>query len=111
MNKKIICRYYFHNSRSNFRKSLHITRIKSSQIKLVEQFEDKLKITINDSYYTLIIPYQGIGIKGKEMALVCNEKTSRTAWQTSSINFTHTLLVQTHNMNTVKEIAEQCRQL
>ena len=26
-------------------------------------------------------------------------------------NLTHTLLVQTHNMTTVKEIAEQCCQL
>ena len=32
------------------------------------------------------------------------------AWE-SSVNFTHTLLVQTHNMTTVKEIAEQCRQV
>ena len=40
--------------------------------------------------------YQGIGIKGKEMALVWHEKASRTALQTSSVNFTHTLLVQTH---------------
>ena len=54
---------------------------------------------------------QGIGIKGKEMALVCHEKASRTALQTSAINFTHTLLVQTHNLPTFKEIAEQSRQL
>ena len=52
---------------------------------------------------------QGIGIKGKEMALVWHEKAIRTALQTSSVNLTHTLLVQTHNMTTVKEIAEQCR--
>jgi len=45
------------------------------------------------------------------MALVWHEKASRTALQTSSVNFTHTLLVQAHNMTTVKEIAEQCRQL
>ena len=50
---------------------------------------------------------QGIGIKGREMALVWHEKASRTALQTSSILHTHTLLVQTHNMITVKEIAEQ----
>ena len=43
------------------------------------------------------------------MALVCHEKASRTALQTSSL--LQTLLVQTHNMTTVKEIAEQCRQL
>jgi len=54
---------------------------------------------------------QGIGIKGKEMALVWHEKANRPALQTSSVNFTHTLLVQTHNMITVKEIQEQCRQL
>ena len=48
----------------------------------------------------------GIRIKGKEMALVWHEKASRTALQTSSVNLTHTLLVQTHNMTTVKEIAE-----
>ena len=53
----------------------------------------------------------GIGIKGKEMALVWQEKASCTALQTSSVILTHTLLVQTHNMTTVKEIAEQCRQL
>ena len=54
---------------------------------------------------------QGIGIKGKEMALVRQEKASRTAFQPSSLLHTHTLLVQTHNMTTVKEIAEQCCQL
>ena len=37
------------------------------------------------------------------MALIWHEKASRTALQTSS--------VQTHTMTTVKEIAEQCRQL
>ena len=55
--------------------------------------------------------YQGIGIKGKEIELVRHEKASRTALQTSIVNLTHTLLVQTHNMTTAKEIAEQCRQL
>ena len=54
---------------------------------------------------------QGIGIKGKEIALVWHEKATRTAMQTSSVNLTHTLLVQTHNMTTVKEITEQCCQL
>ena len=38
------------------------------------------------------------------MALVWDEKASRTALQTSSVSHTHTLLVQTHNMTTVKEI-------
>jgi len=62
--------------------------------------------------FTVPLSYkQGIGIKGKEMALVWHEKASRTALQTSSVNLTHTLLVQTHNMITVKEIAEQCCQL
>jgi len=42
------------------------------------------------------------------MALVWHEKASRTALQTSSVNHTHTPLVQTHNMSTVKEIEEQC---
>jgi len=60
---------------------------------------------------TLSWSHQEIGKKGKEMALVWQEKASRTALQTSSINFTHTLLVQTHNMTKVKEIAEQCCQL
>jgi len=50
---------------------------------------------------------QGMGIKRKEMALVWHEKASRTALQTSSVNLTHTLLVQTHNVTTVEEIAEQ----
>ena len=64
------------------------------------------------SSYIDITPSQGIGIKGKEMALVWHKKTSHTeALQTSSVFLTHTLLVQTHNMTTVKEIAEQCRQL
>ena len=44
------------------------------------------------------------------MALVWHEKSSRTALQTSSINLTHTLLVQTYNITTVKDITEQCRQ-
>ena len=51
--------------------------------------------------------FQGIGIKGNEMALVWHEKANRTALQTSLVLHTHTLLVQTHNMTTVKEIAEQ----
>ena len=55
--------------------------------------------------------HQEIGRKGKEMALVWHEKASRTKLQTSSVNLTHTLLVQTHNMTTVKEIAEQCCQI
>jgi len=55
--------------------------------------------------------YQGKRIKGSEMTLVWQEKASRTALQTSSLSHTHTPLVQTHNMNTVKEIAEKCRQL
>ena len=53
---------------------------------------------------------QGIRIKGKEMVLVWHEKASRNALQTSSLLHTHTLLVQSHTMITVKEIAEQCRQ-
>jgi len=52
-----------------------------------------------------------IGIKEREMALVWHEKANRTALQTSSVSHTHTLLVQTHNMTKIKEIAEQCRQL
>ena len=39
---------------------------------------------------------QGIGIKGREMALVWHEKASRTALQTGSLLQTHSLLVQTH---------------
>ena len=54
---------------------------------------------------------QGIAIKGKEMALVWHKKASGTCLQRSSVLQTHTLLKQTHNMTTVKEIAEQCRQL
>ena len=54
---------------------------------------------------------QGITIKGKEMALVWIKKASRTCLQRSSVLQTRTLLEQTHNMTTVKEIAEQCRQL
>ena len=38
------------------------------------------------------------------MALVWHGKASRAALQTSSVNLTHTLLVQTHNMTTVQEI-------
>jgi len=54
---------------------------------------------------------QGIGIKGKEIALVWHKKASRTVLQTSSVNLTNTLLVQTHNITTVKEIAKQCHEL
>ena len=39
------------------------------------------------------------------------DKASRTDLQTSSLLHTHTLLLQTHNMITVMEIAEQCRRL
>ena len=45
------------------------------------------------------------------MTLVWHEKASHTALQASSLLHTHNLLVQTHNMTTVKEIAEQCCQL
>ena len=62
-------------------------------------------------YFSFFDVKQGIGIKGKKIALVWQEKASRTALQTSLVNFTHTLLVQTHNMTTVKEIAGQCCQL
>ena len=52
---------------------------------------------------------QGIGIKGKEMALVWHEKASRTALQTwFGKPYTHSFGTDTH---TVKEIAEQCCQL
>ena len=47
---------------------------------------------------------QGTGIKGKEMALV-------RCFADQYSKLTHSLLVQTHNMTTVKEIVEQCRQL
>ena len=50
---------------------------------------------------------QGINKEG-EMALVWHKKASRTVLQTSSLFHTHTVLVQTHNMTTVKEIAKQC---
>ena len=59
----------------------------------------------------VVFIYQGIRIKGREMALVWHEKASRTSFQMSSLLHTHTILVQTHNMTTVKEIAEYCRQL
>jgi len=45
------------------------------------------------------------------MALVWHEKACCTAMQTSSVFLPNTLLEQTHNMITVKEIAEQFRQL
>ena len=58
-----------------------------------------------------MIAQQGIGIKGREMALVWHEKASRTALQTSSVFHTHTLLVQTHNMTTVNEIFSTYKQV
>ena len=65
---------------------------------------------INVMYFLQNFKNQGIGIKGRKMVLVWHEKASRTALllQTSSVLHTHTLLVQTHNMTTVKEISEQC---
>ena len=54
---------------------------------------------------------QRIRIKGREMALVWHEKANRTALQTSLLSHTYALLIHTHNMTTVKESAEQCRQL
>ena len=50
---------------------------------------------------------QRIRIKGSGAGL--HEKPGSTALQTSSLSQTHTILVQTHNMTTVKKIAEQCR--
>ena len=70
------------------------------------------KAVHEQSEITIIIDLkQGIGIKVKEMALVWHKKASRTALQTISVNLTYTLLEQIHIMTTVKEIAEQCRQL
>ena len=54
---------------------------------------------------------QGIRIKGREMVLVWHEKARCTAVQTDSLLHTHTLLVQTHNMTTVKESAEKFRKI
>jgi len=45
------------------------------------------------------------------MALVWHEKARCTAVQTDSLLNTHTLLVQTHNMTTVKESAEKVRKI
>ncbi len=59
----------------------------------------------------MVIRFYVYGNRNKEMALVWHKKASRTALQTSSVNHTHTPLVQTHNMSTVKEIEEQWRQL
>jgi len=70
----------------------------------------QLQISVWAAYSSKTVPLiQGIRIKGREMALVWHEKASGTALQTVSLLHTHTLLVQTHNMITVKEIAEQCR--
>jgi len=43
---------------------------------------------VSEIHLTLHLPcpMQGIGIKGKEMALVWHEKASRTALQTSTLN-------------------------
>ena len=54
---------------------------------------------------------QGIGIKGREMALVWHEKASRTLCRQVRY-YTRTLFWYRHtHMTTVKESAEQCRQL
>jgi len=59
-----------------------------------------------------IVTSQGIRIKRREMALVWHEKASRSALQTSPLSHMHNLAFwYRHNMTTVKEIAEQCRQL
>ena len=51
------------------------------------------------------------GKKNKGKGNGADEKARCTALQTVSLLHTHTLLVQTHNMTTVKESAEKCRQL
>ena len=59
-----------------------------------------------------IVTSQGIRIKRREMALVWHEKASRSALQTSPLSHMPNLAFwYRHNMTTVKEIAEQCRQL
>ena len=64
-----------------------------------------------DDFFRNIGCRQGTGIKGKEMALVRQEKASRTALQTSTVNL-QTLFCYRHTlMTTVKEIVEQCRRL
>ena len=84
------------------------TNFKSKLYSLIKLIPSQREAFLN---HKQTIFCQGIGIKGKEMALVWHEKASRTALQTSSVNFTHSLLVQTLNMTTVKEITEQCCQL
>ena len=84
---------------------------------LIPEPEDIAKVAKPYSFHLVLVYLvcmensQGLGIKGRAMTLVRHEKASRTALQTSSLLHTHTLLVQTHTMTTVKEIAEQCRQL
>ena len=50
---------------------------------------------------------QGIGIKGREMALSGMRKT--VALLCRQVRYSLHTLRQTHNMTTVKEVAEQCR--
>ena len=38
-----------------------------------------------------------------------NKREMALVWRTSSLLHTNTLLIQPHNMTTVKEILEQCR--
>ena len=49
--------------------------------------------------------------KGNGAGLVWESQSHCFADEFVTSYYTHTLLVQTHNMTTVKEIAEQCRQL
>ena len=79
----------------------HLTRYRSCT---VHHYTTRQNGTVHLGIQPLLGKFQGIRLKGMEMALVWHEKSSRTAlqFQTSTV---------THNMITVIEIAEQCCQL
>jgi len=70
---------------------------------------DKLRIWLIWKKYHASQP--GNRNKGKENGAGLTGESQSHCFADQYGNLTHTLLVQTHNMTTVKELAEQCRQL
>ena len=62
----------------------------------IKGFSELLEKVLNKTHIFTSHFIQGTRIKGMEMELVWHEKASRTALQTGSLLYTHTILVQTH---------------
>ena len=92
---------FFRGENANVNKTFKDTKTLISNSYLI--FACRVTIEITPTV-PLILQHdiQGIRIKGKEMALVWHKKASRPALKTSSLLHTHSPLLQTHNIQSMK---------